>query len=334
MEIKGISTVIASVLMLMIVIALGGTTYLFISNTFTSKTATAFEVINEVNGTVTIRNIGTETISKITATLDGDPVKIAVIPKTNPITNGLVAYYKMNEGSGSTTSDNSGNGNTGTLKPSCPNCPSWDNGVEDKALRFDGVDDYVGINIPQYQYPNGYSLCLWAKKLSTRNAWDIILGRWDTTAGVEHLSWQNSGDNRITIYFAFSDGTSDYVSNPAATELNRWYFICAIYDGNIKLYIDGNLANSKYVGKLLGYQNLELRIGMKSSGYYPSNSIVDEVMVFNRALSASEIQQLYSGLVSPGELATIKPLTSLTKGTHTLRLCTSSMCSTAILTII
>lgn len=87
-----------------------------------------------------------------------------------------------------------------------------------------------------------------------------------------------------------------------------------------------------------------LTIGWANAGvsafHSPFDGIIDEVAIYNKALSESEIKQLHSGkqlhsvLVSPGQLATIKPLTELSKGTHTLRLCTSSMCNTALLTIV
>ncbi|MBU5537497.1 MAG: hypothetical protein KQA38_02955, partial [Candidatus Aenigmarchaeota archaeon] len=73
-----------------------GTAYLYISGTFTSKTATTFEIIESVNDTVTIRNSGTESITNIKATLDGGDVNIAVVPNIP----GMVAYWSFNEGSG------------------------------------------------------------------------------------------------------------------------------------------------------------------------------------------------------------------------------------------
>lgn len=82
--IKAISTVIASILMLMIVIALGGTAYLYISGTFTGKTATTFEVIDAIGSTVAIRNSGTETINQLEATLDGSSVDLTMPNSLSP----------------------------------------------------------------------------------------------------------------------------------------------------------------------------------------------------------------------------------------------------------
>lgn len=84
---KAISTVIASILMLMIVIALGGTTYLFISGTLTGKTSTTFELLDSINDTVIIRNSGAEPIKSMTVTL-GDSTTTTIFD----LNNNLVGY--------------------------------------------------------------------------------------------------------------------------------------------------------------------------------------------------------------------------------------------------
>lgn len=76
--VKAISTVIASILMLMITMALGGTAYLYISGTLSGKTSQTFELVDSVNDTITVRNSGTETIKSFTATLDGSPTVVGL----------------------------------------------------------------------------------------------------------------------------------------------------------------------------------------------------------------------------------------------------------------
>ncbi|MBI2543411.1 MAG: hypothetical protein HYW24_04465 [Candidatus Aenigmarchaeota archaeon] len=73
---KAISTIVATVLILVLTIGMGGAAYVFISGTFSSKTATSFELLDAVEDTVTIRNTGTGLISTITANLDGKSVNI------------------------------------------------------------------------------------------------------------------------------------------------------------------------------------------------------------------------------------------------------------------
>lgn len=80
MKSKAISTIIATILMLLIVVALGGTSYLFISGALSSKTAHAFSLTDSVEGTVTIRNDGTQAINSLKAKLDNNDVAILISP--------------------------------------------------------------------------------------------------------------------------------------------------------------------------------------------------------------------------------------------------------------
>ncbi|MFH1430970.1 MAG: hypothetical protein ABIG37_00690, partial [Nanoarchaeota archaeon] len=77
--------------------------------------------------------------------------------------NNLVAYYNFDEGTGTTASDSSGNGNTGTLV----NNPIWVNGVKGKALKFDGVDDKVilddGSEWDLGAYYTNFTISNWVK---------------------------------------------------------------------------------------------------------------------------------------------------------------------------
>lgn len=76
---KGISTVIASVLTVMIVIGLGGTSYLFVSGEFSSKTTTAFSIADSVEDTIIIRNEGTETLLSFTSVIVDNEAKRALV---------------------------------------------------------------------------------------------------------------------------------------------------------------------------------------------------------------------------------------------------------------
>jgi len=75
---KGVSAVIATVLMLAIVIALAGTAWMFMSGVFTATTANSFSIVDSYQDTVTIRNDGTDPITSLTATVDGINVNILV----------------------------------------------------------------------------------------------------------------------------------------------------------------------------------------------------------------------------------------------------------------
>ncbi|MBI2005406.1 MAG: hypothetical protein HYS80_01440 [Candidatus Aenigmarchaeota archaeon] len=323
---KAISTVIASILMLMIVIALGGTTYLYISGTLASKTATIFEVIDSFNDTVTIRNSGTESITSITATLDGNTANIAVVPNIQ----GLIAYWSMNEGSGTKINDNSGKGNDGTL-----NNIVWVDGKFGKALSFDGsITSWVNVNPNAINGLSDFTVEYWMKTS-------------DATKSGTPVHGTNGGNNEFIGPFNYRSAEI-YVKDSSwgtgvALNDGQWKHIIITRNGGtgeVRLYVDGVPRGSATLNTgvltincfVFGQEQDSSCGGFEATQAFLG--ILDEVGVFNRVLLENEISTLSSGLVSSGQLATIKPLIPLSKGTHTLKLCTSSMCNTAILTII
>ena len=91
-------------------------------------------------------------------------------------------------------------------------------------------------------------------------------------------------------------------------------------------------SNSPISSTYLPFDAGELRIGSGYGGTF--SGILDEVRIYNRALGEDEVRQVYSGLVSAGQIATVKFITSMDAGTHIVRLCTPSACQTGYLTII
>jgi len=152
-------------------------------------------------------------------------------------------------------------------------------GFDRYALHIDGdyENNYVEVtNLPAFEK---VVVEVIAKKVVSKNEWDVLVARWSNDFRDIHLSWQRQGDNKITMYFAFSDGTSDYVHDSEEVVLGKWYHILAAYDGDtMYLIVDGVLKSSKSVGKTLGYntEGKPLRLGVKPDPDwpYPSNSVI------------------------------------------------------------
>lgn len=320
---KAISSIIATLLMLVITIALVGFSYTYISSTLTSKVSNTFYVADTFNGNVIISDDGTSAITSMTATLDGSPVTIAIIPNVP----GLVGYWSMNDGSGIVAKDSVGN-NDGILQ----NGPTWIAGNYGNALQFDGINDYVDIpdsNLWAFG-TNDFSISMWV----FFNAFTIT-----NSLISQHLNdlsnwkiYSTSSGSTLTFYI----NSIPQVSATANLATGKWYHIAFVKSGGVgRFYINGVSIGS---GAVSSVPNVAKRVtigaGDEGGPGYWVNGIIDEVSIYNRALSQSEINQLYSGLVSPGQTATIKPLTTLASGSHQLRLCTTSMCTTAILIII
>ncbi|MFH7881016.1 MAG: DUF2341 domain-containing protein, partial [Candidatus Aenigmatarchaeota archaeon] len=214
----------------------------------------------------------------------------------NPIYNetGLIASWHFNEGSGTIALDSSGNNNNGNLV----NGPTWVNGKFGKALSFDGVDDYVSTT-NQFSNPQTFSLVIWFKTTSASGR--KIIGFENTQTGTgstnydRHLYVGTDGK----LYFGVYDGSTRTISTTTTVTDGSWHFAVATFSSNVmRLYLDGNFVGSLSTG---GAQNFNgwWRIGSYKcagwpncgDGYFPG--IIDEVRIYNRALSDTEIQALY-----------------------------------------
>jgi hypothetical protein len=202
---------------------------------------------------------------------------------------GLVGYWSFDEGSGNIARDYSGNGNNGTLYNFNFTATSgWVDGKVGKALSFDGVDDYVTIGKNDSIFPNTFlSWIVWIKP-NYYSLNGVILWDDDTQAGGDRgIELKNSG--RIGAGDVFNDLSNSIIN------LNQWYFI--VYTSNSSnriIYINGNL-DKTFSGSLPDHTNRSfLSVGSGHNGYRGYfNGLIDEVRVYNRALSDSEIKALY-----------------------------------------
>jgi pimeloyl-ACP methyl ester carboxylesterase len=107
----------------------------------------------------------------------------------------------------------------------------------------------------------------------------------------------NSGKQVFSFGISFSYLTQDGITGTQNIALNNWYLTTATYDGNyMKLYVNGKLEAQKYFGKSLvaNSQNLTIAKMDDNNGYpYWANAGIDELRIYNRALTATEVTALY-----------------------------------------
>ena len=215
------------------------------------------------------------------------------------ITGGCVLELKMDEGEGVVVRDSSGYGNHGNLKPGpAPNYPSWVDGKFGKALSFDGVDDYVNCgNATSLDGFTAFTVEAWVNAdvvLKDKN--EVIVGKgWEGADDAYNLSWDHTD---VGMHFIVKTNVGEkYVTALNPPIISGWHHIVGVYDGSsIKIYINGSLDNSlSHSGTVLAIPTV-LTIGNLN----PTNTahllggLIDEVRIYNRALSAAEIQKHYA----------------------------------------
>jgi hypothetical protein len=198
------------------------------------------------------------------------------------LTNGLVGYWPMEENTGTTTADMSGNGNTGTLTGT----PSWGTGQIGNGINFDGVDDYISTADIDYGAGNSISVSVWFKFTTCGNdgycyivAKSLFLGDTPYT-----LYTVTAGNICFTVNTAISQVCSSGTYNNGV-----WHYAVATFDGSTgRIYVDGvNVGN-------LGFSPTSNNnvVTMSDSGRKFTGTL-DEIRIYNRALTAAEVQQLY-----------------------------------------
>jgi uncharacterized repeat protein (TIGR01451 family) len=205
----------------------------------------------------------------------------------------LVAHFEMEEGSGSALMDSSVYLNDGTLAGS----PAWVTGVRGLALDLDGTSDYALVtDDSSLDITGAITLAAWVKpgRVGTqdviRKAINGSIDGYELTLAAGgtafvRLNQKTSGE----IYRV--DSASSYPSDGTT-----WAHIAATYDGTtIRFYYNGNLENSKPGPASVTANATPLTIGATLNGSTPSRWFegrMDEVRVYNRALSAAEIRCL------------------------------------------
>ena len=199
---------------------------------------------------------------------------------------GLVAYWSFDEGGGDTAYDYSGNSNDGTIYDA-----AWVTGVSGAALEFDGENAYVEVPYDAVldDYPP-ISVACWVKipDLSTEHI--IILNKGNCWAPVINSSRQ--------FWVDMPGLTPQQVFSPNALPVNTWQHLALVYDGSqVRLYENGSESVSEAVTGVLAADTHPLMIGANSPDPYTSyifRGLIDEVRIYDRALSEEEIQELYS----------------------------------------
>jgi hypothetical protein len=204
------------------------------------------------------------------------------------ISQGLVAHWKFDEGTGTTASDSSGNGNTGTLI----NGPLWIAGKVGNALYFDGMDDNVNVlDSNSLDLSSSFTLSAWVNPSSTSTNWNTILVKNDRYHLFSNVTGSACTDG--SPLGGFSTTQMNYVCPSSPIPLNTWTHLTLTYNGSVlTLYQNGVGVATSNVSGTLSSGTETLQIGGNKYGQY-FKGLIDEVRVYSRALSGTEIQTIY-----------------------------------------
>jgi len=212
----------------------------------------------------------------------------------SPLWNDLLAYY---------TADNTPNDSLGTYNGTLLNGATYGTGIINNGFSFDGVNDTVDMgNNLDFDGSTPFSISFW---LNANNvtSFNVPLGKAFNIAPFNGYWFLITSSGNITFYLSNDLNAPDYlaIENSATLSTSTWYHVVATYDGSkdssgLKVYVDNALNTQTVISNTLtgSISNTRpFRLGARDTGVYFGGG-VDEVSVFNRELTASEVTELYN----------------------------------------
>ena len=248
-----------------------------------------WDTTSAVNGSHTLAARARDAAGNLTTT---PPISVTV---NNPaVPSGLAAGYALDEVSGTSAADASGHGLNGTLT----NGPTWAVGRYGNAVNVDGVNDYVDLGNPAgMQFTGSMTISAWV--FSSAFPGDdapIVSKRGAGELGYQLDTTIDMGPRTIGFKLTNASGGTMFRYGATTLQLNTWYHITGIYNaaaGTLNVYLNGQLDNGALLGTVTSTQqnsSANVNIGRRPSGGFYFNGRIDNVRLYNRALTASENQ--------------------------------------------
>lgn len=237
---------------------------------------------------------------------------------------GLVGHWTFDGQtiSGTTVTDISGNGNNGTMVGG----PTSAAGVIGQALSFNGTNQYMNV-------PTSASLSFAGSKSITISGWvkfsafptvtckgAVIAAKGaDSTAGFYALEMGDTGSCGAStgvefLKFIFRDSSGNFYGGQPSVSLTtgKWYFVTGTYNGtDITDYVDGApigvYAATAAIGGTANNLSIGANIANSTNYQYFVDGALDDVRIYDRALPAAQITQLYDLGLGSHQNATVNP---------------------------
>jgi len=259
-------------------------------------------------GVLTAKKVGlsTITISNLTSTISIN-THITVVPAPiDSLRLGLIAYYPFNN----STADSSGLGNDGIAYNLQPVTDRFDN--QNAAYHFDGQSSYVSVkdNVYMRLYATDFTQSAWVKLDDYNESYgSVILGKRIPGVADAGYTFSIGGYTSSTAlsaagitHFGPGGGSTNNALSIHAIPVNQWHMLTCVYsyqNGTLSIYIDGVLdSTTANIAAPNASVGAKIYIGrddptLDDNGYFIYGAL-DDIRVYNRALTAKEIQKLYT----------------------------------------
>jgi len=204
------------------------------------------------------------------------------------LTDGMVAFYPFS----GNANDESGNENNGTVHGAT--LANDRNGKPNSAYSFNGTNNYIEVpDSPDLDITNQITICAWryittnslGRLVRKINTWGPPVGGYILSGAADYINSELQLDTHTGVIITRKESTYP---------LNTWGFVAMTFDGiKVTLYYNGEIIKTEDVAGHIVTNNMSLLIGASERVEYFAGTI-DEVRIYNRALSQEEIQKIYS----------------------------------------
>jgi concanavalin A-like lectin/glucanase superfamily protein/thrombospondin type 3 repeat protein len=200
--------------------------------------------------------------------------------------SGLVAAYAFDENGGTRVLDTSGNGNDGTVSGGA----LWSTGHSGQALVLDGIDGIVLVpDSTSLHLSIGFTFEAWISLTSpAASRWQVFLEKEPES----YFFKVDTGLNRLGLGGVLGGVCCTTLESPVAPPLEEWTHVAATWDGAaFRQFINGTQTASQPSSGTLEVNGFPLRIGGSTNADEFLHGRIDDLRIYNRALTAAEILQ-------------------------------------------
>lgn len=212
----------------------------------------------------------------------------------SPLWNDLLAYY---------TADNTPNDALGNYNGILLNGTTYDTGIINQGFSLDGVNDTVDFgNVLDFDGSTPFSVSCWINTNNVTSS-NVPLAKAQNLAPFTGYWFLIMDTGELRFYLSNDLNSPNYLSveNSITLSTSTWYHCVMTYDGSksstgLKLYVDNalntqNVISNTLTGSTSNSRNFKL--GARNNGFF-YNGLIDEVAVFNKELTPSEVTELYN----------------------------------------
>ncbi|HVR86094.1 MAG TPA: LamG domain-containing protein, partial [Planctomycetota bacterium] len=206
----------------------------------------------------------------------------------------LLGYWAFDEKAGGVASDSTRNHNHGSLQ----NGAAWASGKVGGGLSLDGNAAFV--RVPPSPTLTGLrdqlTVAAWVFRKSDQNGWRFVLTKPKQPETDEEF-WLGFFENRPSFGVDTPSGNKELLG-PTAVPLNQWIHLAGTYDGKmLKVFVNGSMLAQEPCAAPLRISSQPLSIGARinvktEAAGFAFSGLIDEVRLYNRALSAQDVATL------------------------------------------